>query len=319
MPDADEVKAALEEALAGDDNVDTQSTDEQNPEVADALKSVLGSDDEDESASDDDADKSTEDEGKVGKTVPYDRLSKVVRQKNEVTERFNALDEQFKAATSRETELRTKIGTLEEDSQIVDAIRNLAKDPRYKDHVGVIDRALQGIDEEVEEAEEQGDNKSLLNAEKRFEAKTEELETLLANQRADALFNETAVAAKSMLAALPEGYTDEDRSIIGQLWTPRVDWDEIEEAGSVGIASALNSSLADVIKEYGTPRGALVAKTTEEIESRNPELKVVSPEDKIDNLMKTDWAEVKDGKAVISDDDFNAGLAQLMRETNAGQ
>lgn len=318
MADADEVKAALEEALAGDDDVVTQTTDEQNPEVAEALKSALGSDDE--SASDDDADKSTEDEGKGAKTVPYDRLSKVVRQKNEVTERFNALDEQFKAATSRETELRTKIGSLEEDSQILDAIKNLAKDPRYKDHVGVIDRALQGIEEEVEEAEEQGDNKGLLQAEKRFEAKTAELEDLLADQRADSLWNETAAAAKSMLAALPDGYTDEDRTIIGQLWTPRVDWDGIEEAGSGGIASALNTSFADVIKEYGTPRGALVAKTTAEIESRNPELKIVSPEDKINNLMSTNWAELdKDGGAVKSDDDFNAGLAQLMRETNAGQ
>lgn len=310
MPNANEVTAALEEALAIDDNVDTQSTDRHTPEVAEALNSALG-------ASDDDADTSTEDEGNGAKTVPYDRLSKVVRQKNEITERFNNLDEQFKAATSRETELRQHIGSLEEDSQILDAIKNLGRDPRYKDHVSVIDRALQGIEEEVEEATEQGDTRGLLQAEKRFEAKTAELDDLLADQRADNLWNETASAAKQMLAALPDDYTDEDLAIIGQLWTPRVDWDGIEEAGSSGIASALNRSLADVIREYGTPRGALVAKTTAEIESRNPEFKIESTEDKIANLMNTDWAaRGEDGKAVISDDDFNAGLAALMRETN---
>lgn len=316
MPNnANDVQAALEEALS-DDNADTQSADELSPEVAEALKNALGAE-SDDSASDDETDKGTEDEGKGSKKVPYDRLSKVVRQKNEVTERFNALDEQFKAATTSNNELRTQVGKLEEDSQILDAIKELARDPRHAPHVQAIDRALQGIEEEVVEAKEQGDNKAESAALKKFEAKITELEELHAEQRADGLWNETAASAKTMLAALPEDYTDADREIIGKLWTPRVDWDGIEENGSEAIASTLNSSFVEVIKEYGTPRGALVANTTKEIESRIPETKLTSNDDAIKDLMEQDWAKTDDkGNAEISDADFTAGMAEMLRRTN---
>jgi hypothetical protein len=73
-----------------------------------------------------------------------------------------------------------------------------------------------------------------------------------------------------------------------------------------------------VIKEYGTPRGALVAKTTEEIESRIPEARNVSPEDAIKGLLEKDWAATdEDGKALMSDDDFSRGMADLLRKTNS--
>ena len=316
MPDANEVQAALNEALAEGD-AESQSAKESSPEVAEALQQALKPG-ESERASDASTDESTEEDGKESKTVPYERLSKVVRQKNEISERYKSLEDKFNTVTAREEQLRDRVGNLEQDSQILDANKNLPQDEKYRSHVVAIDKALQGIDEEIEEAEEQGDSKAESSAVQRFEEKTAELEDLLADQRAETLWTETAGLAKQMLAALPEVYTDEDRSVIGKLWTPRVDWSEIEESGSEAIPSALNASLADVIKEYGTPRGALVAKTTKEIESRIPEAKMVSDEDAVKGLLEKDWAKAdKEGKAEISDADFTAGMAELLRRTNS--
>ncbi len=318
MPDnANDVQDALNEALSGD-NAESQSATGSNPEVTDALDQVLKTEPEN-SPSDDTTDKSAKDDSKEAKTVPYARLSEVVKQKNEISERYKSLEDQFNNANAREQELRTRVGTLEKDSQLIDAIKNLAQDERYRKHVNVIDRALQGIEEEVETAEATGDNKAILDAEKRFDTKAAELEDLVAEQRAEGLFQEATARAKEMLATLPQEYTDEDRSVIGKLWTPRVDWSGIEEKGSSAIPDALNVSLSDVIKEYGTPRGALVAKTTKEVESRLPETKLVSDDDAIKGLMEKDWAETdKEGKAVHSEADFNQGLAELLRRTRQG-
>jgi hypothetical protein len=182
--------------------------------------------------------------------------------------------------------------------------------------VVAIDKALQGITDEIETAEEKGDQQAASNAEKRFEQKAAELEELLDDQRAENLWSEAAGYAKDMLEKLPDGYTDDDRAVIGQLWSNRVDWNGIEQAGSDAIRPALNASLAEVIKGYGIPRGALVANTTKEIEDRVPEARIVSAEDTIKSLTDKDWAETDDKDNLVhSEADFSAGLAEMLRKT----
>jgi hypothetical protein len=317
MPDANSVTAALEEVLA-DDTTESQAVTPDDTDVAAALKEVI-SPTGDDSTLEDDSETSAKDEGKGSKTVPYERLSKVVQQKNDLSERYTALEEKFKSATQSNEQLQGKVETLQNDAEMLDAIKNLAKDERYHDAVVKIDKALQGHHDDVAEAKETGDPVAINEAEKRFDAKVAELEAMQADQRAEGLWREAAGHAKDMLAALPEEYTDADRDRIGKLWTPRVDWNGIEESGSESIPSALNSSLAAVIKEYGTPQGALVAQTTKEIESRIPESKLVSNEDRIAELTETDWAaRNEDGNAVISDDEFNNGIAEMLRRTREG-
>ncbi len=316
-PDANEVQEALQGVLDTDNNAESQSAPESSPEVTDALKSVLET--KSEPAADDPTEKSTKDDGKGSKTVPYERLSEVVQQKNEISGRYDGLKDQFDtaAASAKATEqdLRDRIGQMEQSSQMLEAIKDLAQDERYREHVKVIDRALQGIEEEVETAADTGDNKAESTALKKFEAKTAELDEMLSDQRAEKLWSETADSAKSMLAALPEDYTDEDRALIGKLWTPRVDWDGIEEKGSDAISSTLTASLANVIKEYGTPKGALVAKTTKDIEARVPEARQVSDDDAIKAILSKDFGAMEDGKAVVSEADFTKDMAELMRVT----
>jgi len=73
--------------------------------------------------------------------------------------------------------------------------------------------------------------------------------------------------------------------------------------------------LAEVIKEYGTPRGALVSKTTKEIEARVPAAKQVSPEAAVKDILGKNWSEIKDGKPVLSDEEFAKAAGELMRKT----
>ncbi len=317
MPDADSVTEALKEVLA-DDTTDSQAVTPDDTDVAKALKEVL-TPESDDSATEDDSDKSTSDDGKGSKTIPYDRFSKVVQQKNDLSERFEALEEKFKSATSSNEKLQGRVDSLQDSSEMISAIKELAKDERYHDAVVTIDKALQGHHEEIVVAKEDGDDKAILGAEKRFDEKVAELEAMQADQRAEGLWREAAGHAKDMLAALPDEFTQADRDRIGKLWTPRVDWNGIEEAGSEAIPGALNKSLAAVIREYGTPQGTLVAQTTKEIESRIPESKLVNSEDRIKELTEKNWAERDDdGKAKISNDDFNSGIAEMLRRTREG-
>jgi len=126
------------------------------------------------------------------------------------------------------------------------------------------------------------------------------------------------MAAQVLADRLPEAYTDDDRAVISHLWTPRVDWNKIEEQGSDSIPAELERSLAEVLKVYGTHRGALVQKTTKEIEARVPEAKAISKEAAVKGIMEKDWSGFKDGKPVMSDDDFASAAAELLRRTRQG-
>jgi hypothetical protein len=208
---------------------------------------------------------------------------------------------------------------MEQESQILEAIKDLYQDEKYRPHVTAINNALQGIEEEVEEAQAEGDETAVSKAEKRFLEKTEQLENLMADQRAEGLWDKAQGLAREMLAALPEQYTDEDRETIADLWKPRVDWEGIEKGGAESIPPYLNESLAAVIRKYGTPKGAIAAQTTEEIESRVPEAKIVSDEDKVKGILEKNWAELdENGAPLMSEADFEAGMADLLRATRNG-
>lgn len=321
MPDASEaIQQALEGAAAGGD-AESQSATTQTPEVAEAVKAALDTGEakteKTESASDESGEGTEDGDSKEQKTVPYKRLSEVVKQKNEISERYKTLEDQFKTATERERELRERVGTLEQDSQILDAIKNLAQDEKYKAHVVAIDKALQGIEDEIEDAKEGDDKKAVSDAEKRFEKKAAELDSLLADQRAERLWDEAAATAQSMLKDLPEEYTDDDRRVIGRDWTSRVDWNAIEE-GKTTVREALAKAFPVAIKEYGTPRGALVTRTRQEVESRVPEAKIESDETALKRLLGTDWAETdKEGNLVHGEDDFRDALAETIKRTQS--
>jgi hypothetical protein len=159
-------------------------------------------------------------------------------------------------------------------------------------------------------------------AEKRFEAKSDELTEMITDQKAEQLFDKANNYASEMLRSLPEEYTDVDKARLGQMWSPRVDWNSIEEGGEAAIPDTMKGSFAELIKSYGTPQGAVASETRTQVESEiSPEAleQRLSPEDMVKGIVEKDWAETAEGKSVHSDDEFSADMAKLLRATNAGR
>jgi len=307
MTTANPIGDALDEVLNNDES-GVAPTDELSPEVTPEEEAAL--DTKTPSTTEKPAAKDA-----AGKTVPYDRFSEVVKAKNEAQAQVKSLEDQFDGAKSREDTLRTRVGELESEHQILDAIKNLAGDERYHDHVMAIDKALQGIEEEVEVAEESGDADALKVAHKQLESKAAELEDMVAHQRAETLWDSADKMASQMLDALPEEYNDEDKTLLSKLWTPTVNWDGIEDTGREAIQPELQDTFAQLIRDYGTPRGALVSNAQQEAEQDQPEA-AASAEDVVNAVMETDWsARDDDGNIEHSDADFAKTMADVIRKT----
>jgi hypothetical protein len=305
------VQAALQEALRGDTPVDPQTTDELSSEVKAA----------EEPSSEAKAEDTPEvKEPKDGaKSVPYDRFSEVVKQKNDAVEKIKSLEGQFDGASKREKSLQDRIDGLETEHQIVKAIRELAQDERYRPHVVALDKALQGVDDEVEAAKESGsvDLTDIDKAKAEYDEKLAGLADQLATQRAEVLWDQTNAAAKVMIDALPEEYSKVDRTRLQKSWIAEVDWNDIEEFGREAIPENLEVSFAKLIKEYGTPQGIIAKNAQREITKDNPEaLKPPSPEVAVKTILEKDWSGTNEsGEPLHSEDEFSAAFADLMRKT----
>lgn len=315
MSTANDLSAALEVAAAGDEagsQTATEPTTEAKTEdiVAKAVS---------EATATKPTESPSEEKASSAKTVPYERFSEVIEQKNAASERLGALEQQFRSATEREDNLRTQLGKLEQEHDVLEAIRDLGRsdDTNISSAVKVIDNALQGIEEEVVEATAAGDDKAVKAAETKFAAKAEELEALVNEQRVESLWKDSKSFANELLASLPEEYTDVDKARLGKMWTPRVDWNAIEEGGAESIPDTLRSTFAEMIKEYKEPIGAIENRIRTEVTESIPEAaRPSTPEDVVDNVMGKNWSETnKDGSAVLGDDEFAADVAKLLRAT----
>jgi hypothetical protein len=227
----------------------------------------------------------------------------------------------FDGASKREDTLRSRVGDLEKEHTILDAIRNLANDERYRPHVVAIDKALQGAEEEVAEAKASGDDQAIKAAEKRFADKAAQLENLIAEQNAEGLWDAANASASQMLQSLPEEYTDVDKARLSQLWTPRVNWDHIEEKGRDTILPTLKESFAQLIRDYGQPQGAVAKLTREEVLKSVPAAAAANQttEQRVAGILGKNWSETGEkGSVVHSDADFAKSMADLMRVTRGG-
>jgi hypothetical protein len=309
-----EVQEALNSVL---NEADTQTANKPNNEARteDIVKAVTDEALKKTSASNTKATKGADSNEKKD-PVPYDRFSEVIADKNKALDQVKSLETKMQSAVEREDKLRSRLGELEQEHTILDAIRNLAKDERYADAVNRIDKALQGIEEEVKDAKEAKDDKAIEKAELKFTKKQEELETLVLNQRTDILWDKAHQYASSLLSALPQEYTDVDKNRLSKMWSPLVNWDAIDEKGAEAIPEYLKSSFVELIKEYGTPQGAVAQRAKDEISKDLPEevRGTRTPEAVAKSIIDKEWSKTDDkGKPVISDDEFTADMAKLLR------
>ena len=246
-------------------------------------------------------------------SVPYDRFKEKVDALESATAKLEEL-------TERDKELSVQLARFEQANDVLERLRGLAQDDRYKPLVETLDKALRGIHEEVKEGdktEKQGD----VATKKLFEDHKVQLEDALAQARADMIWQQVQTVSEQMLDALGEEYDDNDKEAIARLWTPATDWDAIEENPD-DLRSHLLESLKSVVESYGEPRGALKAKISqfEQKAQQTPETPVrVDPQEELKGILEKDWGAVKknaDGKVIgteHSDEDFAATLAKVMK------
>lgn len=246
-------------------------------------------------------------------SVPYDRF----KEKVDALEQATAKLEEF---TTRDKELSVQIAKLEQSHDVLERLRGLAQDDRYKPLVEKLDKALRGVHEEVEagdKTEKQGDKEVT----KLFSDHKAELEDAFAQQRADLLWQQVQSISSQMLDALGEDYDDNDREAIARLWNPETNWDAIEENPDV-MRDELLGSLKRVVETYGEPRGALKAKISQFEQKSQQTTEVtpaIDPEKELKGILDKEWGKVKvspEGKtlgAEHSDEEFAATLAKVMK------
>jgi hypothetical protein len=257
---------------------------------------------------------------KTPQTVPYSRLAEVVLEKNTASEQAKEFKKLYEESLTKQGEITSKLESMQKEVDVLERVRSLATDDRYKDHVMAIDKALRGIEDQIDAGEvtsEEGAEQALKVISKHKEH-IEQVEEKLAEERASRLFNEASNYFDQLVATL-EGYGDEDKKAIAKDCAEKVDWSSIE-ADEAQLRPLVRTALKSSLEEYGEPRAALKARIAE-LESQktaqvtNP---VETPEKAIDGLLSKDYSQLDEkGKPLVSDVDFAKDLAKMMKLNRA--
>jgi hypothetical protein len=252
-------------------------------------------------------------EKETPQTVPYSRLAEVVAEKN-------TLKELYDEANTKHSTVTSKLVELEREVDVLNRVRALAQDERYKDHVMAIDEALRGVEKEVEKLGDNPTDGAVDKVLKNISTQNAKLEEKLAEERASRLFNEASDYFDKLADALPKEYGDSDKKAIAKDCAERIDWNKIEGDESQ-VKAQVRAAFKTTLDDYGTPRAGLEAQLAElqaKLNSSAPvtELNVNTPTKVIEGLLAKDYG-VKDdkGKFVTTDADFAKDLVAVIKNT----
>ena len=298
----DDVAANLEAALEG--KSEESSTSETESKTATETVVETGTD------------KTT---GKVENRIPQSRLNEVITARDNATGRAENAEEQLAESTKALATMTELLDSKTADSETLEAIKGYIHDPDLKEHVEAIDRALRGVEQEVEQGEitpEQATDKNRAL----IDQIRNETQDALADQAADALVGRADLLADRLLGELPEEYTEQDRAVIGDLWADKVDW-EAAAQNPDNLPEILHKSFQETIDRFGAPRGGLIQGDTEDSETATVSL-APTPEEELATLMSREYGAVTKGESLsgkatftpdVSDADITADMAKAMR------
>jgi hypothetical protein len=251
-------------------------------------------------------------------TVPYSRLAEVIAEKNTALEKANEFKELYEKATTKQGDVVSKLETLEKEVDILNRVRALAQDERYKDHVEAIDKALRGVEEEVEKLGADPSEKAVDKALKNIQNANAKLEERLSEERASRLFKEASDFFDKLAEALPNEYGEADLRVIAKDCAERIDWSKVESDESK-IQDLVKAAFKVSVTEYGNPRAGLEAQIQELQAKLNDGAKVTAltaqtPEKVLEGLLSKDYNQKDDkGRFVTTDADFTGDLAAFLK------
>lgn len=301
----DKIEAALKEAATPDKDSPPES------EASEEETEVKAEEAETEESESSDSKKGN------GKWIPKSRFDEVNEARKDALGKLESLEEKLEKFSARETRLDELQSKLEESEDLIGRIKALANSDNeaVKNAVITVDKALQGIVEEVESGEKtakQGEKEisELLKTHK------EELNEVVANEKAEILLQRANDLRDRYFDGLPEEYSKEEKALLEELFVSRVDWDAIEETPS-RLNELVGEAIQKTIDAYGEPKGAILAKVkVEEEKATEPE---ESNTDKLKRYLDVNWGELDDkGNPKFSDEDMSAVLARAMRLSKEG-
>jgi hypothetical protein len=257
-------------------------------------------------------------EGTKDNRVPYKRFAQVNETLKETRAQAEATQAQLADSQAKLVRMAELLEAKDDDVRTLNEIKSFVNDPDMKDHVLAIDAKLRGIEQDVEDGTVEPDE-ALERAKALLEETREEVADTAADLQADALIQRSDIIAEQLLNALPKEYNEQDRAIIEDLFTDRVDWDSAV-AYPDQLSEILTQGFQDTINRYGVPRGALF--TGQEVEELIPdEATRLTPEQELEQEMSKDWGALKEVEvngvtktvAEMTDEEFNAVQAKIIR------
>jgi len=261
----------------------------------------------------------------VSTAVPYERFAEVNTEKKQAMQMVDDLRNQLEEKKSSERHLS---GKLTEAESLIEGIKGLYDNDKYRPHVEAIDRALRGLDDEVDtlKTKEAAGGDDRVAAEiKQLRVEKEKLIDQVQTDRANLIMEDIKQTVQAAISSLPEEYLPEDRKMLTEnWWYSRIPWKALEEDPS-SKDRILSASFKQLLSDYGAPRGYVPAASHEEtaLEEQARRILTPSPKEELETLLSTNWGALsKDGKGFAVDDpSFNKVLSRglhLSREVGKG-
>lgn len=268
-------------------------------------------------------DEKTETVAKKGSA--QNRIQELVSARKEAERKFEELSTKYSEKEAEVGKLIDLVQDREHDTRVVAKINELHQDPKFRDIVETLDKAIRGIEVEVAKADMKANanhepNVDLLkNVQADIARSREEAAFQATDQKSDLLLLKSDLVLEKLFEDLPSTeYNSEDRKILNSALTNMVDWDAIEATPSI-LENEVAIGFQRAIDWYGNPKGRIAAENSKETtEAKSKEAIDLS---KLElGKLKVERVDNKDVlRPVLSDNDFSAILAEELRRSRGGR
>lgn len=263
----------------------------------------------------------------VKKSGAQDRIQELVAARKEAERRFEELSAKYAEKESEIGKLIDLVQDREQDARVVAKINELHSDPKFRDIVETLDKAIRGVEVEVKAAAAKdtapAPNTDLLkNVQADIEQARAEAAAQAADQKSDLLLMKSDLVLEKLFEQLPDTeYTEDDRKVLNSALADMIDWDAIE-AEPAKLEGEVARGFQKAVDWYGNPKGRIAAEATSKTNGTTD----AKSKDTVDlsklelGKMKTERVGNKDvSRPVLSDDDFSQILAEELRRSRGGR
>ena len=299
----EDITAKLEAASAGDKTTETPTDVEK--------ETVVVTDDKTETG--------------TKKSGAQDRIQELVAARKDAERRFEELSAKYAEKEAEVGKLIDLAQDREQDSRVVAKINELHQDPKFRDIVETLDKAIRGVEVEIEKAKDTNPTPNvdlLKNVRADIEQARQEAAAQAADQKSDLLLMKSDLVLEKLFEQLPDAeYTVDDVKVLNSALADMIDWDAIEANPSV-LEGEVAKGFQNAVDWYGNPKGRIAAEAT----SKTKDATDAKSKDTVDlsklelGKLKTEKVNGKDvTRPAITDDDFSQILAEELRRSRGGR